>query len=167
MSAAISCFTCKFFRVESLGLGGEGRERKRGRMEKRERAEREGGERKRGRMEKREREQRGRGGSIEAGYGERENEEWVNDVMMTCEGKGDLTLRSASTLSSDSLPSCPLTSQVLNIRKMVKKDALRAPRALRTFSRRANEAWTEKTRGKMVPTATMAMDVSKEKSKMP
>ena len=43
MSAAISCFTCKFFRVESLGLGGEGRERKRGRMEKRERESREGG----------------------------------------------------------------------------------------------------------------------------
>ena len=101
------------------------------------------------------------------GYGERENAEWVNDARMTCEGKGDLTFRSASTLSSDSLPSCPLTSQVLNMRKMVNKDALRAPRALKTFSRRANEAWTEKTRGKMVPTATMAMDVSKEKSKMP
>ena len=36
-----------------------------------------------------------------------------------------------------------------------------------TLAEKACFTWTEKTRGKMVPTATMAMLVSKEKSRMP
>mmetsp|Transcript_5657 Transcript_5657/g.13728 ORF Transcript_5657/g.13728 Transcript_5657/m.13728 type:complete len:240 (-) Transcript_5657:135-854(-) len=87
---------------------------------------------------------------------------------------GDFMYHSISStsrrkISSTSPAICPspVWSNVLKMRYVAKMVPLRCASAASARSRRENDACTEKTSGKMVPTATMFIEKSNEKSSIP